>query len=303
MTSRRKVIGTIGLAGLGSLIQTVQVPSLNQTSSFRFCLNTATVSKNPLSVKEYIQIASSAGYDSIELWIRDLKSYKESGNSFGELKKYIAQKGLTVQNVIGFAPWMTGGGEGFRQMKEEMEMAALIGSKRIAAPAAGVDESKPLDLFMAGSKYRELIALGREIGVMPQLEFWGSFIPFSHIGQALMVAAVAGDPDVRILADVFHLFRGNSGFEPLKMLNGRIIEIFHMNDYPAGIPREKQEDPDRIFPGDGLAPFKQILTDLRNTGGQKILSLELFNESYWKEDPLAVAKKGLAKMKKLVDSI
>jgi hypothetical protein len=36
---------------------------------------------------------------------------------------------------------------------------------------------------------------------------------------------------------------------------------------------------------------------LRKTGGQKMLSLELFNRKYWAEDPLEVAKTGLAKMK------
>ena len=35
-------------------------------------------------------------------------------------------------------------------------------------------------------------------------------------------------------------------------------------------------------------------------GGQKVLSLELFNENYWIEDALEVAKTGLQKMKKLV---
>jgi hypothetical protein len=32
-----------------------------------------------------------------------------------------------------------------------------------------------------------------------------------------------------------------------------------------------------------------------------VLSLELFNPTYWKQDPLAVAKAGLAKMKAAVN--
>ena len=38
-------------------------------------------------------------------------------------------------------------------------------------------------------------------------------------------------------------------------------------------------------------------------GGEKILSLELFNRAYWEEDPLQVAKTGLDKMKALVREI
>ena len=60
---------------------------------------------------------------------------------------------------------------------------------------------------------------------------------------------------------------------------------------------------DRVYPGDGAAPMNQILTDLKNMGGTKVLSLELFNETYWKHDPLLVAKTGLAKMKELAGEI
>jgi sugar phosphate isomerase/epimerase len=135
---------------------------------------------------------------------------------------------------------------------------------------------------------------------MPQLEFWGAFAPFHHLGQILMVAAVANDPDVRLLPDVYHLYRGGSGFDGLKLIRGQAIEIFHMNDYPASIPREEQQDRDRVYPGDGVAPLSQILRDLREMGGDKVLSLELFNPSYWERDPLEVAKTGLLKMKNAV---
>ena len=134
---------------------------------------------------------------------------------------------------------------------------------------------------------------------MPQLEFWGSSPVLWHLGQVLMIAAAADDPDVKILPDVYHMFRGGSGFHALKMLNGDLIDLFHLNDYPATKPREKQDDGDRVYPGDGQAPLIQILTDLKKMGGEKILSLELFNRTYWKQDPLHVAKTGLDRMKAL----
>jgi sugar phosphate isomerase/epimerase len=46
-----------------------------------------------------------------------------------------------------------------------------------------------------------------------------------------------------------------------------------------------------------VAPLTELLQALRRTGGEKVLSLELFNRKYWSEDPLEVAKTGLAKMK------
>jgi len=76
-----------------------------------------------------------------------------------------------------------------------------------------------------------------------------------------------------------------------------------MNDYPASKPVNEQTDADRVYPGDGAAPVKQVLRDLQAMGGTKVLSLELFNNDYWKEDALLVAKTGLQKMKKLVNEM
>jgi len=142
-----------------------------------------------------------------------------------------------------------------------------------------------------------LLQLGRETGVMPQLEFWGASSVFWHIGQALMIVSVAGDKQGRILPDVYHMFRGDSSFDTLKMIDGSMIEIFHFNDFISSKPRKEQNDSDRVYPGDGAAPFKEIVSRLKIAGGEKVLSLELFNESYWKDDPLSIARTGLKKMK------
>ena len=303
MINRRKAISNIALIASSSML-TNACSSQGKTpkGDFRYCLNTSTISgKNP-GILKYIEIASEAGYDGIEVWIRDIKAYLDEGNSLASLKQYIDDRGINVENAIGFAPWISGGSSGMEQMKEEMEMLASIGGKRIAAPPAGVPADQSLDFFMAGEKYAEILELGRSTGVMPQLEFWGASPVMWHIGQALTVAASANDPDVRLLPDVYHMFRGGSGFDSLKMLNGSVIEIFHMNDYVGNIPRLEQTDADRVYPGDGVGPVKQVLRDLKSMGGVKVLSLELFNRKYWEEDPLLVAKTGLDKMRSLANS-
>ena len=303
MITRRTLFKTAGLATAAALLPQVGFPKPSKKdTTFRFCLNTSTIRGQNPGLLKYIDIASKAGYDGVELWVQDVKQHLESGNSAQSLKKYISDRGLKVENAIGFAPWLSGK-QGFEQMKTEMEMMASIGCTRIAAPAFGVPSDQPFDLTAAGHKYKELIALGRQTGVMPLLEFWGASKALFHIGQAMMIAAIANDPDVSILADVYHMFRGGSGYDTLKMLRGNVIEVFHMNDFVASIPREQQKDSDRVYPGDGVAPMKQILIDLKNMGGVKVLSLELFNETYWKQDPLLVAQTGLRKMKELVSQI
>ena len=303
--NRRESLKAIGLATAGLMFPKTGVNfSGKEETNFRFCLNTSTISGQNLGLMQNIEIASRAGYDSLELWIRDIQEYLDDGNSLTSLNRYIRDTGIEIANAIGFSPWLSDIYEtserGFSQMRVEMDMLASIGCTRIAAAPAGEFEHSELNLFEAGEKYRRLLDLGRETGVTPQLEFWGSSPVLFHMGQIMMAAAVADDAGVRLLPDVYHLFRGGSGFESLKMLQGNMIEVFHINDYPGGKPREEQNDADRIYPGDGAAPMNQIYADLKAMGGVKYLSLELFNRTYWQQDALEVAKTGLEKMKQFV---
>ena len=308
MITRRKSLKLFGTASAAACLplSACTTATTDKKSSFTYCLNTSTIRGQELGLVKMIEIAAEAGYNAIELWLRDIQSYLDEGNTLTELRNIIDSNSLTVENAIAFGAWIVDDpdqrGEGLLQMEKDMNTMAKLGCKRIAAPPSGFSGSG-LDYQKAGERYREVIELGRKTGVMPQLEFWGPSPVLHHLGQALYIAAAADDPDVRILADAYHLYRGGSGFNGLKMMNGNILEIFHMNDYPGTIPRVELDDSDRVYPGDGIAPMKDILTDLSNMGGVKVLSLELFNQSYWEQGALEVASTGLQKMKNLVQSL
>jgi 2-keto-myo-inositol isomerase len=301
MTTRRNLLKSLALGPLAI----AAAPALAQASSkndtkFKFSLNTSTIRGQQLTLPQIIELAAKAGYDGIEPWMMEIQAYLESGKSLASLKKLASDAGLEFFDCIGFPTWMAQDEEksnaGFTQMEKEMGILAELGCPRVAAPAIGTDA--PLDLLQAGERYKKLLELGRKTGVMPQLEFWGAFPSFHHLGQAMAVAAAADDKDAKILADVYHLFRGGSGFEGMKMLDGHAIDIFHMNDFPSNIPRTEQQDKDRVMPGDGAAPMQAIADTLKTKGGQIILSLELFNPTYYAMDAGVVVKEGLQKMKR-----
>ena len=127
-------LGTLGVAGPVSLAG----KDVTSLSKFRYCLNTSTISGQNPGLLKYIDIAAAAGYDGIEVWVRDVQAVLEKGRSISSLKEYIVDHGLKVENAIGFAPWMVEGEAGFVQMEQEMQMLASIGCHRIAAPPAGV---------------------------------------------------------------------------------------------------------------------------------------------------------------------
>jgi 2-keto-myo-inositol isomerase len=301
MTSRRTLLKSLSLAPLAFSTNSVfGEPVEIQKSKFLFSLNTSTIRGQKLTLPQIIEIAARAGYDGIEPWMMEIEAYLKEGKTVASLKKLASDAGIEFFDCIGFPTWMAQDEDksktGFIQMEKEMGILAEMGCPRVAAPAIGTDA--PLDLLKSGERYKKLLDLGRKTGVMPQLEFWGAFPSFFHLGQAMAVAAAADDKDAKILADVYHLFRGGSGFEGMKMLDGHAIDIFHMNDFSTSIPRTEQQDKDRVFPGDGGAPMQEIAEILKSKGKTIILSLELFNPTYYAMDASYVVKTGLDKMKR-----
>ena len=308
--SRRELLTGLGAAsGLAflptSLSGTNHYSPFLKKTNFTYCLNTSTIMGQKVGIEREIEIAAEAGYDGIEIWIRSLQQYVNEGGKLKELKKKIHDLGIKVENAIGFAQWIVDDNDtrvrALAQAKVEMEMLAQIGCARIAAPPAGATNYPGLDLMKAAERFRALVELGEETGVMPQLEIWGFSKNLYRLSQVLFVAAECGHEKTKILPDVYHLYKGGSDFDGLKLLKGEAVEIFHMNDYPDKPAREEIGDKDRIYPGLGVAPMSQILQDLHSTESSTILSLELFNREYWEQDAMEVAKAGLRHMKEVVE--
>ena len=181
-----------------------------------------------------------------------------------------------------------------------MDTLAQIGGIRLAAPPTGATKEAGLDLFKAAERYRALLELGDKMDVIPQVEVWGFSKNLSRLGESMFVAIEAGHPNACLLGDVYHIYKGGSDFRGLGLLSANALQAFHMNDYPVDPPRETIGDADRVYPGDGIAPLGEILNLFREVGAYPVLSLELFNKTYWTQDPLKVAKTGLDKMRAVV---
>ena len=119
----------------------------------------------------------------------------------------------------------------------------------------------------------------------------------------MYVAIEAGHPSAKVLMDVYHLYRGGSGLQQAAWVGKPYIEVFHVNDYPTSPAQNVITDADRVYPGDGVGPMKELFTILKNPEKPVILSLEVFNPAYYAQDALLVAKTGLAKMKQATSGI
>jgi 2-keto-myo-inositol isomerase len=306
--SRRDLLaGSAALAATAAIPMTAQqshAAGRSESEPFRYCLNTSTIREQKVGIVREVEIAAEAGYSGIEPWIRDLDAYVQGGGSLADLRKRIADAGLTVESAIGFAQWIaeddTARAQGLEEARRTMDIVAQIGGTRIAAPPAGATDLPVLDLFRVAERYRALLEIGQQIGVAPQVEVWGFSKNLSRLGETTFVAIESGHPAACILPDVYHIHKGGSDFAGLNILSGQAVHVFHVNDYPADPPRDTITDAHRVYPGDGIAPLDAIFRTLRDTGFRGALSLELFNRDYWRQDPLQVARTGLEKTRAAV---
>jgi sugar phosphate isomerase/epimerase len=300
--SATAVVGSAALP----LTSASAAPASNVAEPFGYSLNTSTIREQRIPVDREAEIAAKAGYNAFEPWLRELDEYAKKGGSLKDLGKKIADLGLKVESSIGFAEWIVDDDakrkKGLETAKRDMEMVLAIGGKRMAAPPMGATNEKIANLYTIADRYRTLAELGRQVGIIPEVELWGFSKTLSRLGETVFVAMESAHPDACILPDIYHLYKGHSEFDSIRLLNAKAIGIFHMNDYRDSISRDKIKDADRVYPGDGNAPLKQTLRTLRDIGYRGMLSLELFNPEYWKQDAMLVAKTGLAKMKDVVQA-
>ena len=265
----------------------------------------STINNAEVPLRQQLKIAAEAGYDAVELWLRDVDKFVSGGGKLIDLRKEIDDLGLSVDSAIAFGKWIVDDdqqrAEGLEQSKRDMDSLRALGGRRIAAPPTGATNEAGLDLNAAAARYRELIEVGRARDVMPQIELWGFSKNLSTLAEVLYVAAAANHPDACILLDVYHMYKGGSDFSNIGLVPGAKMHCLHMNDYPDAPPREQIADKDRVYPGDGVAPLDHILRTLVAGGFRGTLSLELFNRTYWEQPPQQVAKLGLEKMKAAVE--
>ena len=273
--------------------------------NFTFCLNTSTIRGQNLSIVEEIKIAAEAGYDGVEIWMNRLQDHLKNGGTTKEIYDLSKDLNIKIEDCISFAEWIVDDPKkreaAYLQTRNEMELLAEVGCKRIAAPPYGATKPPSINLSEAAKRYRDILNIGQETGVLPQLELWG----FSHnlhlFGEVMFIASEAAHPDACILPDVYHLYKGGSAFESLRMIDPSAIHMFHINDYPANPPRDEIGDGDRVYPGDGVAPLDTILRLLNTKNKPIVLSLELFNKTYYEKPAIETAKEGLVKMKRAVE--
>lgn len=291
-----------GLIALGTGLQADAAGRERPQEEHRWviALNTSTI--RPASLDEKVRAAEAGGYHGLELWSNELDEYANAGGSLEGFGRRLSDAGLQVPNIIGLWNCMPESDAervaALDRVKRQLEQAAQVQAAHIAA--VPTPDRPNIDLLWAAERYRELIEIGEEYGVIPAVEFVGFFQGINRLGQATAIAIEADHPKACLVADTFHLYRGGSGFAGIRHLSGSFLACFHFNDAPATPPRVEQNDSHRVLPGDGVLPLAELLRDLQSIGFSGPLSLELFKRELWEQDPVEVAKLGMSKVREVI---
>ena len=264
-----------------------------------YCLNSSTIRLAPILDK--IEVAAQAGYSAIELWHDDIDDYLATGGQLADIRKALDDRGLEAPTTIMIKGWLGTTGDVhdrcMDEVKRRMNQTAELGIPYvIAGPPLGA-----VDMKTAAAQYGKLLALGREFGVRPSMEYLGFAQDINSVNDALEIISNCGEDGGTIVLDPFHCFLGGGDMEEIDQISAEQISISHFNDAPAHPPRRYQLDPDRVLPGDGIYDLKQYVQLLKSTGYRRWISLEVFRRDLWGMDPLKVAITGLDKMREVVE--
>jgi len=165
---------------------------------------------------DQIELAAAAGFAGIELWLNDVYEHVGRGGEVSDVEKSLADHGLIVPCCIAMRQWGEAEGLEYPLMLEEarrrMELAARLGAPYIVA----TPPREPCDFQKLVDRYRDLLDIGRQVGIRPTFEYISFFRSAFQLQQAWAVVQAVDDPDATLILDAFHSWNSHSTLEQLR---------------------------------------------------------------------------------------
>jgi 2-keto-myo-inositol isomerase len=258
--------------------------------SRRFSLNLATILTADLSRK--LHAASAAGFPAVGLLFSDLVRGGET--ALAELQA----SGLAVSELVELSGWAAPDRAAratvLTQAARAFELAAHLKSPVVVAAAPPGE----VETVTVAQCFGELCHLAARHGVRVGLECDGAAEQLKDIAAIWDVVDTSGAENGGLVIDTFHFYRGGSTVEMLEAIPGKRIFLVQVADSMEVAPYN-HEDRRRIYPGTGAIIFEPLLAALSEKSYDGYYSLELYNEDYWRADPLLVAREGMRAMRRL----
>jgi len=263
--------------------------------SERLCLNSITLSGG-LDAK--LAATKSTGFAGISLWAKDLQGYPKGPDS---ARSAVSRHGLEVPEFLPFTEWQLTTGEAreaaFRRAEEHFDFMKRFGfDLAVVVPTLGwgsVDQ--------AVRDLQELADSASARGIRLAYEFlaWAEWQ--RDLRSSWEIVDRANRPNVGLVVDSFHVFKAGSSLDDLRRIPIERVFIVHVTDAPdrdmALIELSRHH---RVFPGEGSLPIRSMIDVLREKGYDGWYAIEIFNDEYWKREPMRVADEAMASLRRLL---
>lgn len=260
----------------------------------KIALNGATTMKADLETD--IRAAAEAGFDLIEIWAAKLRVFLRT-RTVDDLKSLLSESGLQPYSINSIEHVTFRSDDDYAKIKAECEELSSIAGQ-IGCPYIVVVPGK----LPAGATKEQIIDESVRVlnGLADIAGAHGVSLAFEFLGQTdcsvqtldlcnEIVEKVNRD-NVGNVLDTFHFYAGNSTFEAIDTLRPEKLFIFHIND-AEDLPKETLTDAERLYPGEGILPIKEIKARFDKIGYDRMVSIEIFRPEYWDQDPFEVARR------------
>lgn len=263
-------------------------------------LNEATIL--PCGMETFLEAASRARFGGVELRIEKLEEFLRE-RSTTDLMNLSETYGLGIVSLNSIENFSLLPESQFRRLLERvdriMRICSEIGcSKVVAVPSPLLSRTRNKDVIeRTWTALRRMADLGAKYGTKVAFEFLGfSNSSIRTLNEAVKVTAELDN--VGLVIDTFHFYISNSLLETLRRIPSEKIWIVHISDV-ADLPIKELTDSDRLLPSEGIIDLNSIIRSLEAMGYGGYISVELFNEQYWRQNPYEAAWNAMASLKRL----
>jgi 2-keto-myo-inositol isomerase len=243
------------------------------------------------SLADVLRIARETGWNAVELRRLDFARAASAGRAADAVLSDVKASGVPVACVGAEFGWMTAeGAERARLLAvfdESCRWAKALGCPTVMSP---VDKGAGDDARAVAS-IREVGDIAARHGVRLALEFNALCEYWNTLTRVREVVRRAAHPACGLLVDTYHL--GKSGAAPAELDQLDPSEIAYVQY--SDVPRDPKPgvNTDRLPPGQGTVPFREIFTRIAKKGYAGYLSYEAPNPAAWAREPASVAREAL----------
>lgn len=257
------------------------------------------------SIAELAAVAGAAGFGSISVTPAMYFAMREQGMSDADLKSLLADSNVSVAMIDPLIKGLPGSPDPasmaprFRPTFEHGADDAFHAAEALGATAVNIAHymgtPTPLEELSEA-----IAAIGRRAADRG-LDILVEFMPeggIRDLADAAQIVAQVNAPNVRIMLDTWHFFRTAGVLEHLEQLVPDSIGAVQVGDADAAAwgTGVNPPSPDRLLPGQGAVPVRDIVALARRNNPAVVVGIEVFKRAAVNAPPLARAQAAAAAM-------